>query len=112
MGLLKRKAKIKNTVKPNPNLFNHSKVGRTPFKPLKHKDGSPFTDIEYFELLGKKVEELEKNNPNPNLPVDFQSHGLDPQVVAFTKTVCEAIKEGRPESEITAYITQSIDYDK
>lgn len=89
-------------------IFKNVQVGRVALKPLSHKDGTPFKDYEYFELLGRKCEELEKINPNPNLPVNYQQYGFDITAVNLAKKVCEAIDENRPISEIETFVSQSI----
>ena len=108
----KQTTKITSTIKPNPEIFNHSGVGRKGFKPLKHKeDGSNFTDIEYFELLGKRIEELDKNNSGI-LPVNYEKYGYDRDTVKVAKQVLQAKQEGRPDSEIKEFLSLCIDFSK
>lgn len=104
--------KKKNTpvIRPNPQIFN-KKVGRTSFKGLKHKDGENFTDIEYFELLAKRVEEIEKENQN-NKFINYSDYGFDNDCVKVAKQINEALKEGRPQKEIKDFLALCIDFEK
>ena len=36
-------------------IYSKKSVGRISLKPLEHKDGTPFDDIDYLELLGRKA---------------------------------------------------------
>ena len=101
-----------NTIKPNPSLFNHKGVGRKGFKPLKHKDGTPLSDIEYFQLLAKRAEEIDKENAGSSLPVMYEKYGIDRDTVNIAKQVDRALKEGRPMNEIKDFLGLCIDFDK
>lgn len=94
-------------VKPNPNLFVDSKVGRTSFKPLKHKDGTIYTDLDYFELLGRKCIELDRENRNSSLPTDYGT--FDRDVVKVAKEICKGIDEGMSKKELQQYLSMCID---
>jgi len=98
-----------NVVKANPKLFKDVVPGRIGFKPLKHKDGTIFEDVDYFELLGRKCIELDKKNKNPSIPTDYGKYNRD--VVAVAKEVCKGIDNGLDREEIKAYITRCIDID-
>lgn len=101
---------MSEAVKPNPALFKDVKPGRIGFKPLKHKDGTIFEDVDYFELLGRKCIELDKKNRNPVLPTDYGKYDRDTVMVA--KEVCKAIDSGIDRDDIKAYISRCIDETK
>lgn len=94
----------------NPALFKDAKVGRDTFKPLKHKDGRDFTDLDYFELLGRKCIELDKENANSRLPTDYGVY--DRKVVEVAKNVCNGLDEGISKTELHNYISMCIKIDK
>lgn len=94
-------------VKPNPKLFAEQKVGRTSFKPLEHKDGTKFSDVEYFELLGRKCIEMDKANKNPSIPTDYGKYDRD--TVAVAKEVVKGIENGLSKEELTQYINRCVD---
>lgn len=96
-------------MQPNPKLFSGSKVGRTSFKPLQHKDGTNLNDVEYFELLGRKCLEMDKNNPNKNLPTNYGNY--DRTTCELAKEVCRGIDAGMSKEELTKYIVNSIDFE-
>lgn len=93
-------------------MYNKKSVGRIPFKPLQHKDGTPFDDIDYLELLGRKAIKLEEEQKqiNDKIPVNYSDKGYDPNCIALAKTVCEAIDEKRPREEIKSYVLSSLDF--
>lgn len=99
--------KIKNKLKPNPNLFKDQQVGRTSFKPLKHKDGTNFNDVEYFELLGRKCLEMDKANKNPAIPTNYGKYDRD--VVAVAKEVVKGLDNGLSKEEVAQYIKTCVD---
>lgn len=103
-----RKQPIKVKAKAPSGLFEKSSVGRVSTKPLIHKDGSHYSDLDYFELLGRKCIELEKNNPNPNLPINYNELGFDRNVVEVAKCVVQAIDDKRPRQEIESYIKSCV----
>lgn len=111
-----KKKVITPKIKPSDAItkkLSAQKVGRMGMKPLTHKeDGTPLKDYEYFELLGRKVKELEEANPNPNLPVNFKDYGFDDTSVELARKVVEAIDDKRPISEIEQYVKNSINYDE
>ena len=47
-------------IKQKQKLFNGIREGRSSYKPLEHKNGTKFNDVEYFELLGRKCIEMDK----------------------------------------------------
>lgn len=94
-------------IKPNPKLFINATVGRTAYKPLEHKDGRQYDDVDYFELLGRKCEELDKQNPYKNVPTDYGQYDRD--VVNVAKQVCKAIDDGTPRNEIQMFLNRCID---
>lgn len=112
MAKTSKKAPIKVKAKAPKGLFEKRNVGRVSTKPLIHKDGSHYTDIEYFELLGRKVIEIEKANPNPNVPINFQEYGFDRNTCEVAKCVAQAIDDKRPVEEIKNYITSCIVIDE
>lgn len=102
--------KIKNKVskiKPNPKLFENQRVGRTSYKPLEHKDGTKFSDVDYFELLGRKCIEMDKANKNPSIPTDYGNYDRD--VVAVAKEVVRGLDSGLSKQELTQYLNRCVD---
>lgn len=99
-----------NKVMPNPALFRNVKVGRGCFKPLVHKDtGTPLTDIEYLELLGRKTMEMDKANKDyPTIPTNY-GEGIDRSVVAFSQEIVKGIDEGLSHEELQKYINSCLD---
>ena len=94
-------------IKPNPKLFQNAHVGRTSFAGLKHKNGTPLKDVEYFELLGRQCLELDKKNPNKNLPTDY---GLfDRNTCEVAKQVALAIDEGMSTEDLQRFLSTCID---
>jgi len=91
-------------------LFADAKVGLQSYKPLEHKDGSKFKDIDYFELLGRKCMELDKKNKNPNLPTDYGKY--DRNVCEVAKEVCRGIDNGMSKEELQQYLDICIDIEK
>ena len=120
MGLFKKANQNKNQVviknDTNANIkkiYKNSKVGLGSFKPLIDKETKqPLKDIDYFELLGRKVEQLEEERPNKNIPINFASMGYDPSAVQVAKCVCKAIDEKRPKWEIEDYIKSCVQYEE
>ena len=110
------KKQIIEKQKPSEGIrqkFKFQKVGMQGMKPLSHKeDGTPLKDWEYFELLGRKVQKLEEENKESKLPINYKELGYSKEVVEVAKTVCQAIDEKRPISEIEQYLRNSIDYEK
>lgn len=96
-------------MKANPTLFAKSHVGRAGFKPLEHKDGRIFNDIDYFELLGRKCLEVDKSNPNPKLPSDYGDY--DRNVCEVAKEICKGIDSGMSRSELLNYLNICVDYE-
>lgn len=93
-------------LKPNPKLFEKIKVGMQAYKPLEHKDGSKFNDVEYFELLGRKCIEMDKANRNPALPTNYGDYDRD--VVAVAKEVCKGIDNGLLHEELQQFLNTCI----
>ena len=96
-------------IKPNPALFRDAKVGRVSYKPLVHKDGRQFNDVEYFELLGRKAIELDKANKS-NLPTNYGAYDRD--AVNIAKQVAQGIDEGYSQEELQQFLNTCIDYTK
>lgn len=93
-------------------IYSKKSVGRISLKPLEHKDGTPFDDIDYLELLGRKAIKMEQEQKlvNPNIPVNYAEKGYNLECVKLAKTVCEAIDDKRPRQEIKDYILSSLDF--
>lgn len=91
-------------------LYTGKKSGTDEMRPLRHKDGRKYSDYDYFMLLAAKCEELEANNPNPRMPINYHALGFDPDCVRIAKNVKEMRKEGYTEKECSAYISQCIVY--
>ena len=96
-------------IKPNPALFRDAKVGRVSYKPLVHKDGRQFNDVEYFELLGRKAIELDKANKS-NLPTNYGSYDRD--TINVAKQVAQGIDDGYSQEELQQFLNICIDYTK
>ena len=75
------------------------------------KDGSIYTDVDYFELLGRKALEMEKNNPNPKLPVNY-GEGVDVECVKLAKEVVKGLDAGMSHDELNQYLNTCIKYDE
>ena len=89
-------------------LFANKKVGRQSFKGLKHKeDKSDLSDLEYFELLGRRVIEMDKLNKNDNIPTNYGN--LDRNVCEVAKMICQAKDEGMSEHELNQYLQSCIE---
>lgn len=88
------------------------KASKGHFKPLKHKaTHKPYTDLEYFIMLGKAIseegEEWKKNHPY----MEFQKEGIDKQTQEFAQIIYKGYKDGIPKEELEEYIKRSIDID-
>ena len=106
---MRKKAVVKK-VEKRPDLFEGQAVGRLGFKPLIHKDGTPFDDVDYFELLGRKAISLEKENTSKNLPTDYGNY--DRATINVAKQVVQAIDEKMPKNDILKFINMCIEYGK
>ena len=93
--------------KTQKELFNNTKSGTLNYKKLQHKNGKDFTDLEYFELLGRKAIEMDKMNPNPRIPTNYGEY--DRNVVMLAKQVVQALDEGMNKNEISSFISSCID---
>lgn len=102
--------KSKSLVKPNPELFKNSLCGRLGYKPLQHKDGTIFDDIDYFELLGRKCIEMDKTNATPYLPTDYGT--FDRATCDVAKQVCKALDEGMSKQDINKFLAQCINIEE
>lgn len=89
-------------LKANPKLFDKSIVGGATYKGFTHKDGRPYDDVDYFELLGRRCQEIDKHNNSKYLPSNYGDYNL--QVVEVAKRVCKALDEGVPRSEVAEYL--------
>lgn len=96
--------------RPNANIFGDTCVGRKNFKPLQHKDGTNFSDVEYLELLGRKAIEMDKANNNPRIPTDYGN--FDRETVNLAKEVVKGIDNGFSKEELQKYICNCVDYTK
>lgn len=106
---MRKKVDTSNKIKPAPGLFNQTNVGRAGFKPLIHKDGTPFKDVDYFELLGRKCIEMDKSNPNPNIPTNYGKN-YDLSTINVAKQVVKALDEGMSRDDVGRFINQCIDF--
>ncbi len=97
-----------NKIKSNPKLFAKSKSGYSSYRPLQHKDGSNYDDVDYFELLGRKCIEMDKQNHNPAIPTDYGDY--DANAVALGKEVVKGIDNGMSKEDLKQYIARCIDY--
>lgn len=95
--------------KPNAKLFENSQVGRIAFKPLHHKNGDIYTDLEYMELLGRKCIELDKENTSTSIPTDYGT--FDRDVVEVAKQICKGIDAGMNKKDLQKYLSMCIDTD-
>ena len=91
----------------NGPSFEGIKAGGNNLKELKRKDGKKMKDLDYIELLGRHCKQLDKENPNPNIPTNY-GEGYDLNVVNFAKQVVEAIDEGYNRRDLEKYIANSI----
>lgn len=108
---MKRKIQPKQkSIKPNPTLFKDTRVGTLSYKPLEHKDGTKFDDVDYFELLGRKAIEMDKLNKNPNIPTNYGDY--DRNVVEVAKNVCKGLDDGMSKADLSEYLRACIDYTK
>lgn len=82
------------------------KSGNFLLQQLTHKNGTRLSDLEYFELLGRKCIEIDKKNTSSYMPSDYGSY--DVQVVAVAKDICKALDEGIPRKELADYLKQII----
>ena len=106
---MKRKMNVQKKVKPNPALFRDVREGRTSYKPLEHKNGKKFTDIEYFELLGRKCLEMDKANKNPALPTNYGKY--DHATCFVAKEICKGIDAGMSNEDLQQYLDTCINYE-
>lgn len=102
-----KQIKETNIIKPNPKLFKKSMVGRNSFKPLVHKNGQTFDDIDYLELLGRRCIEIDKANENSRIPPNY-GEGIDPQCVALSKEIVKGIDNGFTKKELLEYLNNSL----
>ena len=91
-------------------LFNKQRPGRLHAKGFKHKeDGTDLTDLEYFELLGRKAIKMDEENPNPNIPTNYGK--LDRNVVEVAKNICKGIDEGMSVNDLNNYLQACIQWE-
>ena len=110
---MKKKYEEVSKIMPNPALFKNVKVGRGCFKPLVHKEsGTPLSDIEYLELLGRKTIEMDKANRDyPTIPTNY-GEGYDRDVVAFAQEIVKGKDAGLSDEELQKYINSCLDVSK
>lgn len=97
-------------IKANPALFRGIHEGRASFKPLEHKNGKRFDNVDYFELLGRKCIEMDKANRNPSLPTRYGDY--DPITCKVAKEVCKGIDAGMSRADLNEYIDTCINYEE
>lgn len=109
---MKKKNLVIETTNQNKLPISQMVRGRNPFKPLRHKDKTKFTDLDYFLALGEYAsnneEEWKRQHPYRELSIE----GVDPEVLRFAQCVYKGYKDGIPRSELESYIADSIDIDK
>lgn len=94
-------------IKPPKGFFEQSVVGRVSHKPARHKDGTPYSDLDYLELLGRKCIELEKDAPNGI--VNYNQMGYNANVVTVAKDIVKDIDEGIDRKVLADYVASIID---
>lgn len=99
-----------NKIKPNDKLFKDKQVGRLNFKGLKHKNGTPFSDLDYFELLGRECIELDKKNSSKVIPTDYGNY--DREVVQVAKEIVKGLDNGISKDDLNKYLQRCIDIEK
>lgn len=87
-------------------LFKGAQSGYAALAPLKHKDGAPLSDIEYFILLADVAEYMDKNNKT-NLPTDYGK--FDRNVVNVAKQVKAARADGMADAEINQFLNMCLE---
>lgn len=89
--------------------FDRVKTGYGGYTPLKHKDGKALSDIEYFELLGRKAIEMDSENSRyPNIPTDYGA--FDNECVALAKEIVRGIDDGMSNHDLQQYLNSCIKY--
>ena len=94
-------------IKPPKGFFENSVEGRIVHKPAMHKDGTPYSDLDYLELLGRKCIELEKEAPNGI--VNYNQLGYDANVVAVAKDIVNELDKGTDRKVLSDYVASIID---
>lgn len=98
--------KKQNTVtvlKPNKELFADCKVGINSFQALKHKNGQPYTDIEYMELLGRHCLKKEEKG---------EAYIYDKTTVNVAKEIVRGRDElGMTTAELTKYLNACLAFE-
>lgn len=102
-----KKIQTNPTVKPDASFYADIHAGRLNYTPLEHKDGKPFDDIDYMELLGRKCLEDEAKAGEYGTPAYTGKY--DPTTVQVAKTIVKAIDEKIPRTQIQSYLSQCID---
>lgn len=106
----RQKNKIIQPQKPANGLFKGASVGGEEYRPLRHKNGKLFSDLEYFKLLGYRARMLDAQNPNiDRIPTDYGDR-FDPQVVDMAKKVVDYVDEGYSDEEIKNWLARSIQF--
>lgn len=117
MALRKKQPEEKQVIneslkKKLDKIYSRKSVGRMSFKPLQHKDGTPFDDVDYMEMLGRKAIKMEEEqkSKNPNIPVNYSEHGYSPLAMELGKRICKQIDDKRPREEVKEYMLSQIDF--
>ena len=91
-------------VKRHPN-FSDVKTGRSGYKSLQHKNGKPFDNVDYFEMLGRKCIEMDKKNTS-NLPTNYGKYSKE--CVDVAKQIVKGIDSGMSHEELNQYLDTCI----
>jgi len=94
--------KVKYDVNTAQLVFKGSKnTGIQGFQPFKHKNGNPYSDVDYMYALGKHVNELETKSQ----PVFY-----DKTCVAVAKEIVRGRDElGQSDKELHGYLLSCLD---
>lgn len=100
---MKNKVQLRSYDKEVANrVFGKVKnTGIQNFQPLKHKDGTKYSDIDYMYLLGKRCNEMEENGE----PILY-----DKSCVAVAKEIVKGRDElGKSDKELKRYLLDCLD---
>lgn len=82
--------------------------GDNSFKPLQHKDGTQFDDIDYLELLGRECLKLDAENTDKRLPTKYPE-GYDLDTVNLAKEVVKGLDSGMTHADLQKYLNTVIE---
>lgn len=86
------------------DIFKDKKSVRDGFKPFKHKDGTPFSDVDYMELLGRTVLEKEKDGEEIDYnKYDFYTIKIAKQIV---KEIDEGVNKNKIKNELSSILVK------